>query len=301
MEISLLERISDQLNKSRGAEHKVFDWIISNQNQVLDMSITQLAKSCEVSEATVIRACQTLDFNGYRDFRIALAMDISSHKSGVTKNTERIYFDDKPDTIIHKIFNIYQQTLQLSLENCNVSIFEQAIEKLIYAHNVLVFSGGTQVGIAEYFVYRFIETGIICTTMNDALNQRNAVSVIMPNDVLVVINHSGCLKSLVESAEIAQKRGATIIGITSFSDSPLGQISDLLLQTFGKDLVYIGEKGSFAGMTSKVTQIAMIDCLVAGISMRCPDTIIPNMESCIRNKENLFSGGNTTRNVKAKK
>lgn len=290
MEMNVLEKISEQREQARGAELKALEWIYINYNDVLDKSITQLAKSCEVSEATLVRAFQTLGFTGYRDFRIALAMDISAIRSGVIKNTECIYTDDKSKTIIEKIFTSYQQTLQSTLEGCDEGIFDQVVEKLISARNILVFSGGTQTAIADYFVMRFISTGIICNAFNEAINQRRAASVVGLNDVVVVINHSGCIKSLIESTEIARERGATIIAITSFSESPLANLAHLLLPTFGKDLIYFSEQGNYSGMTAKVAQNAIIDSLAAIISMRYSDIVAPNIEYYHESSVNMFTG-----------
>lgn len=288
---NVLEKVDKQRKRSRGAELKALEWIYINYDDIFDMSITQIAKESEVSEATLVRTFQTLGFTGYKHFQIALAMDISDIRSGVIMNTECIHTDDQSKTIIEKIFSSYQQTLKSTLEGCSPKVFDQVVEKLISARSVLVFSGGTQTAIADYFVMRFICTGIICSAFNEPINQRRAASVVGSNDVVVVINHSGCIKSLVESTEIARERGATVIAITSFSESPLANLAHLILPTFGRDIIYVSEQGNYSGMTAKVAQNGIIDSLVAIISMRYPETISPNIEYCQQNSINMFTKG----------
>ncbi len=52
---------------------KIADYILSNTAQPQYLSIHQLAEICDVSESSVFRLCQILGFNGYKEFKYALA------------------------------------------------------------------------------------------------------------------------------------------------------------------------------------------------------------------------------------
>ena len=52
---------------------KIADYILSNTAQPQYLSIHQLADICDVSESSVFRLCQILGFNGYKEFKYALA------------------------------------------------------------------------------------------------------------------------------------------------------------------------------------------------------------------------------------
>ncbi len=48
------------------AEKKVADYILENAQEVLFMSITDLAAACKVGETTVFRFCKSMKLQGYQ-------------------------------------------------------------------------------------------------------------------------------------------------------------------------------------------------------------------------------------------
>ena len=62
-------------NLSRG-EHVVAGFALDHPEDILILSVTDLAARLNVSEATVIRFCQHMGYRGYHEFKICLARDI---------------------------------------------------------------------------------------------------------------------------------------------------------------------------------------------------------------------------------
>ena len=55
------------------AERRVADAIVADPAAVVGMSIAELAERCDTSQATVVRFCKHVGFDGYPDLRLALA------------------------------------------------------------------------------------------------------------------------------------------------------------------------------------------------------------------------------------
>lgn len=55
-------------------EQNIADYVLEHGKDVLEMSISTLARECKVVESTIFRFCRTLGVSGYRDFRTALAV-----------------------------------------------------------------------------------------------------------------------------------------------------------------------------------------------------------------------------------
>ena len=66
----LLHQRQDELTKSGRA---VADYLLQHADEAQYLSISSLAKECNVAEATVFRFCRALGFEGYHEMRIALA------------------------------------------------------------------------------------------------------------------------------------------------------------------------------------------------------------------------------------
>ena len=50
-------------------EQNIADYVLEHGKDVLEMSISTLARECKVVESTIFRFCRTLGVSGYRDFR----------------------------------------------------------------------------------------------------------------------------------------------------------------------------------------------------------------------------------------
>lgn len=73
---SLLSLLCSDYEKFFEAEKKIADYIIANKKAALDMTIAELAKASDTSDATVSRFCKKLGLKNYQTFRLALAKDV---------------------------------------------------------------------------------------------------------------------------------------------------------------------------------------------------------------------------------
>ena len=70
------ERIQATYSALSGASKKIADFVIDHPDQAVHMTVVQLAESCEVSEASVVRFCQCLQYAGFYEFKLSLAAEI---------------------------------------------------------------------------------------------------------------------------------------------------------------------------------------------------------------------------------
>lgn len=59
----------EQISKLNDTELIVYNYIIKNINQVLNMNIRELALKSHVSTATITRFCQKLNYDGFVEFK----------------------------------------------------------------------------------------------------------------------------------------------------------------------------------------------------------------------------------------
>ncbi|MCK5200463.1 MAG: MurR/RpiR family transcriptional regulator, partial [Spirochaetales bacterium] len=97
-----LLKVKEALNDLKPSEKKVANYILNFPEESVGLSVGELAERCDTSNAAIIRFCKTLRFEGYREFAIKMASDISS-----AKEDEDIYTDirigDNLDTIIRNV------------------------------------------------------------------------------------------------------------------------------------------------------------------------------------------------------
>jgi glucokinase len=86
--------------------------------------------------------------------------------------------------------------------------------------------------------------------------------VLAPDDVVIVVSHSGKVPELLEVMELAQARGAKVIAVTS-SQSPLARKADVVLMVDHSEDV-----ATQMPMVSRILHLLVIDILAVGVAMR---------------------------------
>ena len=100
------ERIQATYSALSGASKKIADFVIDHPDQAVHMTVVQLAESCEVSEASVVRFCQCLQYAGFYEFKLSLAAEIVPASQMIQ---EDITVEDTEPTILEKVFAGEQQ------------------------------------------------------------------------------------------------------------------------------------------------------------------------------------------------
>lgn len=91
LEKNVLDIIKENYNNIFSAERKVANFVLKNPGDAVNCNVSELAKNSGVSDATVIRMCRHIGYNGYYQFRIALARDLGSlQKENVFQSTEEV-------------------------------------------------------------------------------------------------------------------------------------------------------------------------------------------------------------------
>ena len=63
------------------AEKKITDYILSNKEKVVEMTVAELAVESGTSDATVSRFCKKCNFKGFHHLKITLAKELSDNFS----------------------------------------------------------------------------------------------------------------------------------------------------------------------------------------------------------------------------
>jgi RpiR family carbohydrate utilization transcriptional regulator len=117
--------------------------------------------------------------------------------------------------------------------------------------------------------HKFFRLGVNAAAVSDAHVQVMSATMLKAGDCLVVISNSGRSTDLLDSVEIARKRGATLIVITA-SGSPLA-----LLAQGGANQILLAvdhpeDFERYSPMVSRLLHLLVIDILTTGVALRLP-------------------------------
>ncbi len=94
---------------------------------------------------------------------------------------------------------------------------------------VLVMGAGRSGLVGKAFAMRLLHLGYNSYVLGDTI-----VPSVRRGDVVVAISGSGKTKLIVTAAEAAKQVGATVVAITTYPDSPLGKLADLVVKVPGR-------------------------------------------------------------------
>jgi DNA-binding MurR/RpiR family transcriptional regulator len=253
--VDILALIHSKYNNFTNTEKKVADYILLNTNNVIYMSITDLAEACGVGESSVFRFCKTLRLRGYQEFKIALAHNTTLGDE-MPQLSSQVTMDDTVDELSSKMLaaniNSLTETHNLIVSN-DVG---EAVDLIIKAERVHFFGVGSSLMTALEAKNKFMRITNKTECSIDSHLQIMSASLMTDADVAVLISYSGSTKDTIEVAKVAKERGAKIIAITRFSKSPLTSFADITLLCGANEGPLQG-----GSLTAKISQLYLLDLL----------------------------------------
>ncbi len=253
---SLLLDIQVSYNQFTKTEKKIAEFVIKNTNQVLFMSITDLADACKVADASVHRFCRTMGLKGYQEFKMKLSLSMSLDEGSAKETKDSLL---KLDSLGFTLDQILQGHIS-ALKETRLLIQEEEVEKTLRmmeeAKTIYFFGVGDSLLSAKEARNKFLRITNKVSCVDDPHMQAMTASMADEKDLIVIISYSGSTKDNVHVAKIAKKSGAKVVGITRFLKSPLTSYTDTLL-------VCGSNEGPLDGgsMGAKLSQLYIIDVL----------------------------------------
>ncbi len=271
---SLLQLMQSDTVRLSKSDKKLSAIILSDPSAVIHQSIALLASSAEVSEPTVNRFCHKLGCDGYPDFKLRLAQEISSNGQLFVENLTE---GDDSSMVIQKIMASIQGSIQSLANSISPEALDKAADEIAACKTVNFFGMGASSSVALDAQHKFFRFGMPVSSHTDFINQRMMCSMLDEKDVAVFISYTGRTDAMIVNAEIARERGATLIGITS-SGSLLSSQCDIVLNA-----VTAEDTDLFTPMTSRIIHLAVIDMLATSVALKLGTTVEDNIKSIKKN------------------
>ncbi|MGO4285398.1 MurR/RpiR family transcriptional regulator [Bosea sp. TAB14] len=234
-----------------------YEWACGND--LTAMSVTEVAERAEASEGSVISLCRQLGARGFQQVKIALARDLVQPVQFIHEDLART---DDTGTVIEKVFRSDLQALHDTMKVLDRGAMERAVAAIRKARRVELYGIGSAAPIAEDANYRLLRIGVESKVVVDSHVQAISASLTGPDVATITISHSGSTHETVTATRLAREAGAMTICITNFGKSPLLAYADIVLNTMARETQFRTE-----AMTSRIAQLAIIDALIACLSL----------------------------------
>lgn len=232
-------------------EKKIADFMLSEKENISYLSLSEISKRIDVSEATIVRFVKKIGFKGFLNFRI----EVASEYSNIAENIAENYIENIEKNMI--------DTIRSSKVMLNKEDVEKALNLIQKAKRLYTFGLGASGVAAIELQNRFLRFGKIGHSVNDSHFQLMYASNTTKDDVIVVISISGETHDLIYPINIAKKNSCKIITITNHIKSTLAELSDVVLISSGKEALIDG-----GSLIAKISQLYIVDVLATGYALK---------------------------------
>jgi RpiR family carbohydrate utilization transcriptional regulator len=241
------------------AVQRIADFIVQHPQDVVHMSVSEVAERTNASEGSVVGLCKSLGASGFQQLKIVLAQEIVQPVQLIHEDLEP---GDKASKVMAKIFHSDVQTLLDTQATLSAAAVEKAVKLIRAAKRIEIYGIGSAATIAEDAHYRMLRIGLNAKAVVDSHVQAISASLTGPDVAVVTVTHSGSTHETVTATRLAKEAGAKTIVITNFGKSPIQEFSDVLLLTMARETNFRTE-----AMTSRLAQLAIIDVLIACLAL----------------------------------
>lgn len=249
----------------------VADHILAQPQDVVHLSITQLAEVTQCAEATIFRLCRLIGMKGYQELKISLAGEMVEQP--VQNIHEEVLPEDDMAQVARKVFTSNIIGITDTLQLLDTQSLNAAVQLLNSARNVCIYAVGGSAPIAMDAYNKFIRAGISCVMHSDPHLQLTTAALLGPESVVLAISHSGSSKDLIEVMKAAGKTGAKTIVITSYTKSSLAQLADVKLFSSTRETSFRTE-----AISARIAQLCIIDTLYVGLSLARQEETLGNLQ-----------------------
>ncbi|MEL4012656.1 MurR/RpiR family transcriptional regulator [Dryocola clanedunensis] len=198
---------------------KLGEFILAGPQKVLYLTITELARESETSEASVTRLCRHLRCKGYTEFKMALALDIQQSQPAAAVS------EDSIDELVEESVQALRDTGKL----IDREVLTQAGTALHEAASVQIYGVAASAIMGDYLHYKLLRLGKSAQLFSDMHRAAMNAATLGERDLVVAISSSGSTKDLLHVVKLAKKRGSRVLLLSNTMRSPLADLADLLL------------------------------------------------------------------------
>ena len=228
------------------AERKVADFILENPARASLMVINEIAEAAGVSVPSVTRLARKLGYNGFLDFRVALASGSSSIES---LKSDPIRPTDNDEAVIEKMFLASMRAMEDTLKALPKNKLSTLAEKAV--------STASSEFLARDIAYQFNYMGYDATAVSDSMVMDVLSARFTVDDVFIGISRSGRTKLLLDALKAAKACGTYTAFVSNYINSPAANIADAFFCTSGVD-----DMKSITGRESNLTILTLFGSLI---------------------------------------
>ena len=222
------------------SEKVIGRYILNHGDEVLSMSVKELAQKTYTSPATIVRLCKKIGLEGYNDFKIKYSAELQydiHHSNRIDVNFP-FDKDDSHQAISHKLATLSQEVIADTIKLIDFEQLDQIVD-ILYQHQMIdIYGSGNSLLAAMSFQHKMMR---IQRDVN--LKVLHGEQIFMSYNsnhkrIAMVISYSGETNEIIQIAQILKEKQTPIIVLTSIGDNRLSHYADYILNIGSREKIF---------------------------------------------------------------
>jgi DNA-binding MurR/RpiR family transcriptional regulator len=203
---------------------RVAQYILENPKKVVRQSLGELSAASQSGQATIFRLCRELGYNGFTDFKLALAAEVGQRESDIEKGVSLTVnsLDETVSLMSRSVLNTRQLV--------QPDVLTKAAPHLWKARHVNIYGSGDSGLAAEILFHRLRRSGVNARVFANVGFAHEVAESMTADDAAIGVSQSGASPDTVEFLRKAHHIEAFTVAITCHPKSSIAKFSDAVLQ-----------------------------------------------------------------------
>ena len=216
-------------------EKKIADFILGNSALIRDYSSQNLAASVGVSQSSIIKFSQKLNYRGFTDLKLAIHEAVVKSDNDELSDVNGQRVDDISNSIPEQLYSVKTEALLTTMELNDEKRILSAVEVLENSHRIQIIALGAGSLVARNFASMLIQIGKSVIAEVDTYMQLSSIATLGKGDAVFIISFSGQAAKMIHMTQQAKKAGVSIISLTSYSANPIRSLADVQLFSVNRE------------------------------------------------------------------
>lgn len=254
---NLKELINDKYGLLSKSQQTIADLILSNPNNLVELTAKELADMLNLSESTIVRFAQELGLEGYKDLKNLIIDEVKSSSTSIDKinifSETDVYTSSFDTSIISEINSLKK------CENFNKDLIKEVVTKIRKARKVYIVGCRTSHFLASYFHFylKMLMDNVVLLGNSETTIFEEMVDI-TNEDLVFVISYPRYTRLILEVVNYANKKNACIVALTDSDGNKLSKLADITIAVKNNLLFFID---------SLVVPMSVINSIIVDISL----------------------------------
>ncbi len=258
---NVLLKLREMKDSLTPAEKKVAEYVLAYPEEIPRYSVKKLAMKSKTSDASVVRLCKTLGYDGYRQFIVSISGELASRGSEEGEEYTDIQPGDDLNLIIKNVSLNNCRSIEDTLMVIDKASIKKAVKLLSTARRINFYGIGASGLVCMDAQQKFMRINKICHAYTDGHSQLTSASMLTSGDVAVIVSNTGSTVEIVDTVKLIKETNASIIAITRYGKSMLSANADIVL-FFSTPETTIRS----GAMGSRIAMLNIVDILFSGVA-----------------------------------